>query len=133
MGSYVLHLFSNGRPGADWFLQGLEHYGGARCCQLLSFLVHYPEEDAVLATMLERVWLPDGGGLGGYDHHINARAFHYRAIVLHCLLEAPDRLDRWLATPWLKRYCGGAKDRETLRLVAAWRKRRPRPQAHPRT
>ena len=87
----------------------------------------------MLATMLERVWLPDWGGLGGYDHYTNACAFHYRAIVLHCLLEAPDRLDRWLATPWLKRYCGGAKDRETLRLVAAWRKRRPRPQAHPRT
>ena len=51
----------------------------------------------MLATMLKHVWLLDGGGgLGGYDRHTDVRAFQHCAIVLHGLLDAPDRVDRWL-------------------------------------
>jgi len=54
MRAYALHLYSNRQPGADWFLEGLEHFSLAPGCQLLFFLIHHPEDDEVLATMIEK-------------------------------------------------------------------------------
>ncbi len=126
MRAYALHLYSNVHPGADWFLEGLEHFSRARCSQLLFFLIHHPEDDDVLATMIEQEWLPSGVGTGGYDAYENARAFYYRAAILNRMLHAPDRLDFWLSMPWVLYYSKMAKDRETRQLVERWRKRKAR-------
>ncbi|WP_412066648.1 hypothetical protein [Rhizobium sp. SYY.PMSO] len=126
MRAYAIHLYSNVHPGADWFLEGLEHFSRARCSQLLFFLIHHPEDDDVLATMIEQEWLPSGVGTGGYDAYENARAFYYRAAILNRMLHAPDRLDFWLSMPWVLYYSKMAKDRETRQLVERWRKRKAR-------
>jgi hypothetical protein len=128
MGSYALHLYSNYHPEAEWFLQGLEHFSRARCCQLLFFFIHHPEDEEVLATMIEKEWLPNGVGTGAYDAYSNARSFYYRAAVLNRMLHAPERLDFWLQSEWVNFYCDGRKDRETRRLVDQWRKAKPRKQ-----
>lgn len=123
MRAYALHLYSNYHPGADWFLEGLEHFSRARCCQLLFFLIHHPEDDPVLATMIEMEWLPTGVGVGAFDAYGNTRAFYYRTVVLNRMLHAPGQLEFWLNSPWLLYYCSGAKDRETRRLVERWQKK----------
>jgi hypothetical protein len=120
--AYALHLYSNYHPGADWFLQDLEHFSRGRCCQLLFFLIHHPEDDEVLTTMIEKEWLPMHVGDGAYDAYGNARSFYYRAAVLNRMLHAPERFDFWLHAEWVNKYCDGAKDRETRRLVEQWRK-----------
>jgi hypothetical protein len=118
--AYALHLYSNYHPGADWFLQDLEHFSRGRCCQLLFFLIHHPEDDEVLATMIEKEWLPMQVGDGAYDAYGNARSFYYRPAVLNRMLHAPERLDFWLHAEWINKYCDSAKDRETRRLVGQW-------------
>ena len=120
--AYALHLYSNYHPGANWFLQDLEHFSRGRCCQLLFFLIHHPEDDEVLATMIEKEWLPMQVGDGAYDAYGNARSFYYRAAVLNRMLHAPERLDFWLHAEWINKYYDSAKDRETRRLVGQWRK-----------
>jgi len=120
MACYALHLYSNGHPGADWFLEGLEHFTRARCCQLLYFLIHHPEDDEVLATMIEKEWLPDQHE--HYDHYYKTRKFYYRTVVLNRMLHAPERLDFWLQTDWVLDCCKRSMDRDTLRLVERWQK-----------
>jgi hypothetical protein len=122
MSSYALHLYSNCHPGADWILQGLEHFSRAHCCQLLYFLIHHPEDDEVLATMIEKEWLPDGVGAGMFDAYDNARKFYYRTVVLNRMLHAPEQLNFWLQSDLVTEYCKGSKDRETRRLVERWQK-----------
>jgi hypothetical protein len=124
MRAYALHLYSNVHPGADWFLQGLEHFSLAGGCALLFFLLHHPEEDDVLATMIEKQWLPNGCETGGFDAYRNSRPFYIRAAVFHLALDAPDRLDSWLAQEWMNRWYSWPKDRETFRLLKTLRARR---------
>jgi hypothetical protein len=121
MRAYALHLYSNNRPETDWFLQGLEHFSHARCSHLLFFLIHHPEDDRVLSTMIERGWVPQGIGSGGFDAYNNACEFYVRAAAMHSMIHVPERLDYWL------QYCSkeSVMGRETLRLVERWRKRRP--------
>ena len=42
----------SGEPAA-LILQDLEHFSLGGGCQLLYFLIHHPEDDEVLATMIE--------------------------------------------------------------------------------
>ena len=72
--------------------------------------------------MIEKEWLPMHVGDGAYDAYGNARSFYYRAAVLNRMLHAPERLDFWIHAEWVNKYCDGAKDRETRRLVGQWRK-----------
>jgi len=120
MASYALHLYSNYKPGVDWFLQGLEHFTLAHSCQLLFFLIHHPEDDEVLTTMIEKEWLPTGRS--SFDAYENASKFYYRTAVLNRMLHAPERLGFWLLTDWVSFYRDGRKDRETRRLVERWQK-----------
>src|SRR5262245_58987708 len=122
MASYALHLYSNYSPGVDWFLEGLEHFARARCCQLLFFLIHHPEDDEVLATMIEKEWLPSALALAAYDAYRNADTFYYRTAVLNRMLHAPERLDFWLKSDLVSKRQDGRKDRETRRLVERWQK-----------
>jgi hypothetical protein len=122
MQAYALHLYSNYHPGVDWFLQDLEHFSRGRGCQLLYFLIHHPEDDEVLATMIEKEWLPDTVSRGGYDAYGNARRFYYRAALFNRMLHAPGRLDFWLRDDWVTSYCKSAKDRETRRFAEQWSK-----------
>lgn len=115
MRGYGLHLYSNYRPTVDWFLQGLEHYALAGGSRLLSALIHHPQDDPILATALEKMWLPDRAG-GSIDAYGNTRRFYLRVALFHLALHAPDRLDAWLDLPWLSAP-DGASTRETLRLV----------------
>jgi hypothetical protein len=124
MDAYALHLYSNYHPEVNWFLQGLEHFSLARCCQLLFFFIHHPEDDEVLATMIEKEWLPAGVGTGAYDAYSNACSFYYRAAVLNRMLHAPERLEFWLQSDWMNH--GGSRDRETRRLVDQWPNANPR-------
>lgn len=117
MRAYALHLYSNYHPGANWFLQGLEHFTRGHGCQLLFFLIHHPEDDAVLATMLDSMWLPEGEPTGAFDAYANARPFHLRTALFHLALHAPDRLGAWLAQDWIRERCRMAKDRDTFRLI----------------
>lgn len=117
MRAYALHLYSNYHPGANWFLQGLGHFTRGHGCQLLFFLIHHPEEDAVLATMLEQGWLPAGDPTGGFDAYDNARPFYLRTALFHLALHAPDRLAAWLAQGWIRERCRMAKDRDSFRLI----------------
>jgi hypothetical protein len=59
---------------------------------------------------------------GAYDAYGNARSFYYRSAVFNRMLHAPERLDFWLHSEWVNKYCDSAKDRETRRLVEQWRK-----------
>jgi hypothetical protein len=122
MQAYALHLYSNYHPSVDWFLQDLEHFSLAGGCQLLYFLIHHPEDDEVLATMIEKEWLPTGVGGGAYDAYDNAKHFYYRVALFNRMLHAPERLDFWLRSEWLNKYCHMAKDRETRRLAEQWLK-----------
>lgn len=73
-------------------------------------------DDWVLATMIEKEWLPDGVGTGGYEAYRNVQTFYYRAAVLNRLLHAPERLDFWLTTDWVVKRC----DRPKTKRRAAW-------------
>jgi len=88
---------------------------------LLFFLIHHPEDDRVFSTMIERGWVPQGIGSGGFDAYNNAGEFYVRAAAMHSMIHVPERLDYWL------QYCNkeSVMGRETLRLVERWRKRRP--------
>ena len=130
--AYGLHLYSNYKPTADWMLSGLEHYGLGHGCQLLFFLIHHPEDDLVLADMIEQGWLPDGVSTGGYDAYGNSAHYYYRAASLHVALNAPDRFDAWLDRPWIKTTLTMAVDRQTFKLLDAVRKRGSKKPAKPR-
>jgi hypothetical protein len=121
MQAYAPHLYSNYHPSVDWFLQDLEHFSLGGGCQLLYFLIHHSEDDAVLAAMIENKWLPLGVGGGAYDAYDNTKHFYYRVAVFNRMLHAPERLDFWLQAEWLNKYCHIAKDRETRRLAEQWR------------
>ncbi len=116
MRSYALHLFSNSRPGVNWWLRGLEHYTLAHSSRLLFFLLHHPEEDDVLRTVLERGWLPDGNRSGS-DAYENAMAFYFRAVVLLLADRDPRRLAEWIASPMVVFRCRSSLDRDTLRIA----------------
>jgi hypothetical protein len=118
MRACALHLYSSYRPASDWYLQGLEHFARARCCQLLYFFVRHPEDEPVLAQAIAREWLPSGIGTGAFDAYSAATSFYHRAAVLNRMLHAPDRLEPWLKLDGRP----NAIERETLRIVAQWRK-----------
>ena len=118
MQAYALHIWS----GHSWFMQGLEHFRRARGGQFLFFLIHHPEDDDILATMLEKEWLPKSVSDGMRTEYGNARPFYYRTSVLNRMLHASERLEFWLKSDWITYYCHDRKDRETLRLVERWRK-----------
>lgn len=116
MRAYALHLYSNSRPKADWFLAGLEHYTMAGGSALLYFLIDHPEDDPVLATVIEKGWLPDKAG-GSMDEYGNARPFYVRAALFHLARHQPEGLNAWLTPQQVSRWGGMAYDRETLRLI----------------
>jgi len=61
-------------------------------------------------------------GVNHYDAYDNALQSYYRATVFNRMLRAPERRDFWLHSEWVKKYCDGAKDRETRRFVEQWLK-----------
>jgi hypothetical protein len=117
MRAYALHLYSNYRPGVNWYLDGLTHFSRARSCQLIYFLVHHPEDDAVLATSIERKWLIKSVSSGAFDFYGNAAAFYWRAGLLNRLFHAPADVEPWCMQDWVGHYRSGSYDRQTLRLV----------------
>lgn len=135
MQSYGLHLYSNYAPTADWALLGLEHYGMAHGCRLLLLLTHRPEDDAVLAAMIETGWLPDGVSAGAVDAYQHTAHYYYRTASLHVALDAPGRFAVWMDRSWIKTSLTMAVDRETFRLLetlskaAKKRARRPASEA----
>lgn len=122
MQAYALHLYSNYRPKADWFLAGLERYTLAGGAALLYFLIDYPEDDPVLATVIEKGWLPEKTG-GSIDEYGNARPFYVRAALFHLARHQPEGLKTWLSPQQVSRWDGMAYDRETLRLIKKYRPR----------
>lgn len=122
MRAYGVHLYSNSHVTVDWFLQGLEHYAYAHGCQLLFFLIHHPQEDPVLAKVLETGWLPRNHNT--YDGYDNAAPFYLRAAMFHVALHQPDALDVWVDSARLRDISTMAKDRETFRLMEAHRKKK---------
>ena len=123
---YNLHIYSNGHPQADWWLQDLEHYANAKCCQLLYLFASCPERVPVLAATLERHQLVDGVRLRGFDGYDNAADFFWRTAVTNRMLHAPAELPRWLDDAWMGRHVRGATLREARRHVAAYQKGRRR-------
>lgn len=121
MRAYALHLYSNMHVTADWFLQGLEHYAYAHGCQLLFLLIHHPQEDPVLAKVLETGWLPRSSNT--YDGYDNAAPFYLRTAMIHIALHHPEQLDTWVDSERLRAMSTMAKDRETFRLLEAYRKK----------
>ncbi len=119
---YNLHIYSNGQPQADWWLQDLEHYAYAKCCQLLYLFASCPWHVPVLADVIERRQLVDGVRLRGFDGYDNASAFFWRTAVTNRMLHAPNELPRWLDDPWMARRVCGATLREAKRQVAAYQK-----------
>lgn len=77
MRAFGLHLYSNYLPRVNWNLAGLTHFSMAGGSQLLWRLIHTPQDDEVLSTMLKRRWLPVGIGAGAHDAYDNTR-HHYR-------------------------------------------------------
>lgn len=122
MRAYGLHLYSNYRPKADWFLAGLERYTHAGGSALLYVLIDHPEDDPVLATVIEKGWLPDRAG-GSVDEYGNAQPFYVRATLFHLARHQPERLEPWLTPQQVSRWSGMAYSRETLRLIKAYRSR----------
>ncbi len=123
---YNLHIYSNGQPQADWWLQELEHYANAKCCQLLYLFARCPDRVPVLATMIEHHRLVDGVRRRGFDGYDNASAFFWRTAVTNRMLSAPADVPRWLDDPWMVRLVRGATLREAKRHVDAYRKRAER-------
>lgn len=122
MCAYALHLYSNTHITADWFLQGLEDYAYAHGCQLLFLLIHHPQDDPVLAKVLETGWLPRSSNT--YDGYGNAAPFYLRTAMIHIALHHPEQLDDWVDSERLRAMSTMAKDRETFRLLEAYRKKR---------
>ncbi len=119
---YNLHIYSNGQPQADWWMQDLEHYACAKCCQLLYLFASCPWRVPVLASVIGRRQLVDGVRLRGFDGYDNASAFFWRTAVTNRMLHAPDELPCWLEDPWMARRVRGATLREAKRQVTAYRK-----------
>jgi hypothetical protein len=51
-----------------------------------------------LATMIEKEWSLNGTR----DAYTNARSSYYRTAMLNRLIHAPERLDFWLQSEWVK-------------------------------
>jgi hypothetical protein len=117
MRSYGLHIYSNYRPTVDWSLAGLEHFTLAHGCQLLFFFIHHPEDEPVLAQMVNTGWLPDGVSTGGYDAYSNTASFYYRAASFYIGLNQAPKFADWMGRPWIADRLTMAKDRETFRLL----------------
>ena len=113
-------------------LSGLEHYGLGHGCQLLFFLIHHPEDDPVLAEMIEPGWLPDGVSTGGYDAYGNSAHYYYRAASLHVASTRPIALMHGWIVPWIKTTLTMAVDRQTFKLLDAVRKRGSKKPSKPR-
>jgi hypothetical protein len=116
MQAYGLHIYSNYRPTADWFLAGLGHYVNAGGSALLYLLIDHPEDDPILDTVITTGWLPDKGRESS-DEYPNARPFYVRAALFHLARHKPDQLSAWLAPDALARWSAMAYDRETLGLL----------------
>ena len=123
MEAYGLHLYSNYRPKADWFLAGLEHYSMAGGSALLYLFIDHPEDDLVFKTVVERGWLPDRSR-GSVDEYGNARHFYARCALFHFARNKPEELDAWLTPQAQARWNDMAYGRETLRLINKYRSRK---------
>lgn len=124
MQAYGLHLYSNSRPKADWFLAGLEHYALAGGSALLYLLIDHPEDDPILQTVIDKGWLPDKA-LGSIDDYANAKPFYVRAALFNLARHQPAQVDAWLAPSAVIRWSDMAYDRETQRLMKKLRARKP--------
>ncbi|WP_454725418.1 MULTISPECIES: hypothetical protein [Cupriavidus] len=116
MQAYGLHLYSNYRPKADWFLAGLERYAMARGSALLYLLIDYPEDDSILMTVIEEGWLPANSG-GVVEEYGLAQRFYVRAALFHIVRNRPQRLDAWLAQQATAHWRDTSHGRETLRMI----------------
>lgn len=126
MRAYALHLYSNTRPKADWFLAGLDRFIYAGGSPLLYFLINHPQDDPVLETVIEKAWLPERAGGGSGDEYLNAQPFYVRATLFHLARHKPEKLADWLDPENVPRWCKMAYDRETMRLMKkVLRERRP--------
>lgn len=126
MQAYGLHLYSNYRPKADWFLAGLERYAMAGGSALLYLLIDHPEDDPVLKTVVEQGWLPDKSS-GSIVDYGNARPFYARTTLFHLARNQPARLDSWLTPQVAARWNDSSYGRETLRLINKHRTGKARP------
>ena len=124
MQAYGLHLYSNSRPKADWFLAGLERYALAGGSALLHLLIDHPEDDPVLQTVIDKGWLPDKA-LGSVDDYANAKPFYVRAALFYLARHQPAQVDAWLTPEAVTRWSDMAYDRETLRLIKKLKARKP--------
>lgn len=127
LATYNLHIYSNGHPQADWYLEDLQHYIYAKGTRLAFFFIHTPERLPVLATMLENRWLVTGVGTGGYDGYRNTCHSLFQAAAINRLIHAPEEASFWLETPWIERYVRGPTLRETRRYAKAYLKRTSKP------
>ncbi|QDV09739.1 hypothetical protein Poly30_52980 [Planctomycetes bacterium Poly30] len=116
MRSYGLHLYNTGGPTANWYLDGLNHYAYAHGSQLLYFLIHTPEDDSILAQMIEKELLPRDTGRGGYSYYDDTKSMYYRAACLHLAWHAPDRMAVW-TSGWIAETMTRSYDRATKRLI----------------
>ena len=71
----------------------------------------------MLATIIEKGWLPNGIGTGAFDAYGNSRRYYFRAAVFHLAKTAPERLAPWLASEGVTFWCTSSTDRETLRMA----------------
>ncbi len=110
-----LHLFSNYAPTVDWYLNGLTQFNLAKGSQLLWFLIHTPQDDPVLAQMLEKSWLPTG--IGTHDAYENTAHHYYRAAALHLGFNDPQGFQEWQQIDWMKSGLTMAIDRKTFSLL----------------
>lgn len=116
MQAYGLHLYSNYRPKADWFLSGLEQFTRAGGSALIHFLIDHPQDDTILDTVISKRWLPDKY-TGSVVEYGSARPFYVRAAIFHAARHRPEELAAWLAPDLVARWNDMAYDRETLRMA----------------
>ncbi|WP_419898147.1 hypothetical protein [Roseomonas sp. USHLN139] len=119
MARWNLHLYSNGHPQVDWYLQDLEHYSVAHGTRLAWLFIEAPERLPVLARMLETGWLPTGVGAGGYDGYSNTSHALFRAAAMNRALLAPEEVAYWLETEWITRLIHAPVLREVQKQTAA--------------
>jgi hypothetical protein len=122
--AYGLALYSTYHlgQGPNWWRAGLEHYAYARGGRLLFMLIHHPEDNSVMRTMVDEGWLPTGVGEGAYDAYDNSRPYFFRAAAFHIALHHPDALDSYIGKPWIRKWLSMAADRETFRLIEKLKK-----------
>lgn len=95
---YECHLYSNYRPGANWFFSEFSQFIFAKGGGLLDFFITEPELIPSLSTMKSKTCLIDKV-TSASDAYKNALPLLYRTITFHLAYSKDPTLQTWLDLP----------------------------------